>query len=652
MPDDRPVDTPDRDEQPDIRLPMVNWLSPLQLAKSGLKVVMAGVFGQYLDHREVQAAIDNRPDDRRPCDGDYSAASELWIDHVADVGDGFDSTYAVAWLLSRPSLEVDGARLPRGQVLLLGGDQVYPTASRSAYQERFQNPYRLASPDRGSGPGADLYAVPGNHDWYDGLTNFLRLFCQRRRIGDWQTRQTRSYYWLKLPGHWHLWGVDVQLESYIDYPQLRYFEQAAREIRRAADEDGVTPRVILCTPEPTWVYSGNSGVEPRSEVKQRDELRIDRDSYASLSYFEGRVIRANHLRLALVIAGDLHHYARYEQVGVDPASDTQAPPPLESQESAVGVPRADEGPDLPRQRVTCGGGGAYFYPTHHLPAQIELNEKNEARVDRLRTYERRKVYPSAECSRALGNGIWSLPFRNWDFALMLGAIHALLAWILQSASLGASVLEGAGIMPSAAGSMFMALSTLGPADGWRTLAVFERVASASPAAVGLALALVGGLWGFRGESKTRRWSERAWGIGHGLAHLVLALVLIWAVAWGNATWIGDAKGLAPGWSPRDASYLPVFALEVVVLGGFLGGLLFAAYLWLSARFTDQHHNEVYSAQGIADHKCFLRLRIRPEGVTVHAIGVPAVPTTWTGEKRDTPPGGNISTELIERFEAL
>ena len=47
-----------------------------------------------------------------------------------------------------------------------------------------------------------LYAVPGNHDWYDGLTAFLRLFARQRdaTIGGWRTRQSRSYFAVRLPG--------------------------------------------------------------------------------------------------------------------------------------------------------------------------------------------------------------------------------------------------------------------------------------------------------------------------------------------------------------------------------------------------------------------------------------------------------------------
>jgi len=59
---------------------------------------------------------------------------------VADLGDGFNATYSVAYLLAQPQLEAGGRVLPRGQVLLMGGDQVYPVANGDGYENRFWVP--------------------------------------------------------------------------------------------------------------------------------------------------------------------------------------------------------------------------------------------------------------------------------------------------------------------------------------------------------------------------------------------------------------------------------------------------------------------------------------------------------------------------------
>ena len=110
----------------------------------------------------------------------------------------------------------------------MGGDQVYPTASYDEYSNRLLKPYEAALPHVPALEAPDLYAIPGNHDWYDGLSNFSRIFCQKKWIGGWKTRQRRSYFAVKLPHNWWLWGIDIQLEGYIDEPQLNYFYEIGK----------------------------------------------------------------------------------------------------------------------------------------------------------------------------------------------------------------------------------------------------------------------------------------------------------------------------------------------------------------------------------------------------------------------------------------
>jgi len=65
-----------------------------------------------------------------------------------------------------------------------------------------------------------MLALPGNHDWYDGLTSFLRLFTQGRMIGGWRTEQKRSYFTVQLPHRWWLYAVDIQ-QGMLDLLQTR-----------------------------------------------------------------------------------------------------------------------------------------------------------------------------------------------------------------------------------------------------------------------------------------------------------------------------------------------------------------------------------------------------------------------------------------------
>lgn len=346
----------------------VPWLAPLLLISTGLRTLLAMLFGAYLDKRELQNAFGDGTFRQVGPDGG------LWLDYVADLGDGFDATYSIAYLLAQPELAVEGHRLPRAQTLVMGGDQVYPSAAYAAYEDRCKGPYQAALPVAPP-EQPTLFAVPGNHDWYDGLTAFLRLFVRSRdrHFAGWATGQSRSYFAVELPAGWWLLGIDDQSGSYLDDPQLAYFDKVAAKL---------TPRskVILAVPAPTWVKAADHPT-----------------AYDSIDYFVRTIIAPTGAQVRLLISGDLHHYARYT------------------------------GPE--RQLITCGSGGAYLYPTHMLPERLEVPPQDTLarRASRTREYALAARYPEKARSRRYGWGIFArLPFRNPGFAALLGILHTLL----------------------------------------------------------------------------------------------------------------------------------------------------------------------------------------------------------------------------------
>jgi hypothetical protein len=360
------------------RWPMFRWLSPGGLVSTGARVLLAGIFGQYSDKRELEGVFpgENVFDHSKEDEG-----RDYWVDFVSDLGDGFDPTYSIAWLLARKQLDVDGMDepLPRGRLLVMGGDQVYPAATESNYQDRLVGPYRAALPCVKDAAPPSLYVLPGNHDWYDGLTTFLRLFCRQQWIGGWQTRQERSYFATRLPRGWWLWGLDIQLDFYIDEPQLDFF-------RGVAEKVGPDERIILVTARPSWVQASLAG-----------HAAMDEPSVRNLEYFERKIIRDHGLELAAVLTGDDHHYVRYE--------------------SPTGV-----------QRITCGGGGAFLSPTHQLKEKLLWDESGGK--GEPTTYSRRGVFPSAPTSRRLRWGVILSPFRNPSFVVLAAAIHLVFAWMV------------------------------------------------------------------------------------------------------------------------------------------------------------------------------------------------------------------------------
>jgi len=425
--------------------PMVAWFRPALLFRAAFHSVIASLFGRYADQRTIHQLEDAVPTDeaeqakfatRYDYSSEVSGNEPFWADFTADLGDGFDSTYAVSYMLAAKSLAgrtnpqqphiagVDGlspdVELNAGKLLIMGGDEVYPWPSREAYAEKLQRPYTWALPPKpkpaavadGGGPDAeptlerDVFAIPGNHDWYDGLNAFDGLFCHARggrtqdnvsSIGGWKTNQHRSYFAIKLPHNWWIWGADISLNQYLDAGQLRYFETVCKHMQRG-------DRFILCTAQPTWLYFGKPG---------------ERYARANLLSLINTPIRQKDAKLCGIFSGDTHHYSRYNE--------------------------SEELGDF--NLFTAGGGGAYFHGTHHLESKISFdwlgrklsflltdNRKPQPAAHGAqpapKQTETRAVYPNRaqSCWRALTNILF--PWRNFTFAMAMGLIYWLLTWSL------------------------------------------------------------------------------------------------------------------------------------------------------------------------------------------------------------------------------
>jgi hypothetical protein len=238
---------------------MTRWFNPRLLSKLLLKVIVSDMFGQYADRRLVMAALDTVPEkelyDRTQLNLQLDAKGHVWVDYVADLGDGFDATYAIASLLAKETLQVGGEETCRGAVLIMGGDEIYPHASGENYRKRLRDPYDWARPDPDpqSDEGTSVYCIPGNHDWYDGLVLFLALFSRKEllHLGAWRSRQRRSYFALQLTDKWWIWCADTQLADDVDQPQKEYFVSIASRMPEGSN-------IILCGPEPGWLYTRKS----------------------------------------------------------------------------------------------------------------------------------------------------------------------------------------------------------------------------------------------------------------------------------------------------------------------------------------------------------------------------------------------------------
>ncbi len=343
---------------------MTGWYDPGQLLQTAAKVAASTLFGRNADFRLTEALASPRR-----TIFDFSDREQIWIDYAADLGDGWDSTYTVAYYMTQAALPVAGAAepLPRGDLMIFGGDEVYPTASRADYDQKLVQPYETAVRNTAE-PHPCVFAVPGNHDWYDSLVSFTRLFCTGRWIGGWKTMQQRSYFALKLPHGWWLLGADVQLDSDIDGPQVAYFRKAAARMQEG-------DRVILCNAEPHWIYAKTYGDISPEYIEN------------NLRYLEEKVLQK---KICVFLAGDLHHYRRHE------------------------------GPDH-TQKIIAGGGGAFLHPTHGADvAQLPGG------------FVQKAAFPDEATSRSLTWRNLLFPVWNPRFGVLTAALYTLTAWTVMA----------------------------------------------------------------------------------------------------------------------------------------------------------------------------------------------------------------------------
>lgn len=568
----------------------VRWFAVRQLIGTALQTLAATVVGSMSGRRELMSALDF---ETRPVDN-YSAQEEIWLDYVADAGDGWNATLSIAWLLGRDALAVrrdraatpqaipadqdeiawqnagavpprndDTFHLPHGQILIFGGDEVYPTAAAKAYQQRLVDPYRCARYCQN--PARDVYALPGNHDWYDGLTSFIRLFCQaqenRRWLGAWGTRQRRSYFAIKLPHGWWLWGVDMALEDDLDPPQYEYFRERSREL--AADD-----QVILCLPTPVWLKR-DAGGDAADQIQycMASKLKI----IADLADGDGRA------RAPVYLTGDNHHYAHYFSRAADHS-----------------------------HYIVCGGGGAFGLGTLRLQPTVEVAASKDGFV----TAECETLFPDQATSKRLRWGALKFPLHNVTFTLVLACVQLITWWLLSSAGE-----RDPGIW--IAQMVDAEMSPAGLAQAWPGMA---QLLGAPDLAFWLLAILSGfGLFAVSGQTAGGpKWLAALAGLAHGVAQILGSLALFWLMI----------KLTACGFPGLDMLQPPLAVLLGFVATFLYSGTLFGIYLVCGNIFLKLHDQEIFSAQGIEDYKSFLRMRITATGLEIFPIGLRSCARRW------------------------
>jgi hypothetical protein len=584
----------------------VRWLALGQLLRTGMHVVVSRTFGQYNDRRDSFAfapgntsagACFDHGDERTTSGG--SPLDPYWFDFVADIGDGFNAAAAVAEQLGREQFVVADRRLldgddpdalPRGRLLVMGGDEVYPlpsaTAERDAYRDRLAGPYEcalqylrdpkvpvaLGEPER---PVLHLYAIPGNHDWYDGLGAFIKQFCSGHWIGAWKTEQRRSYFAIRLPHQWWIWGIDLAFEGPMDAPQLQYFTEVAKQV---VAEDG---RIILCSGYPRWLEPDEEGRGP----------------YSVLRGFLHQTLGEERTRVRLMLSGDSHFYARHT--------------PPAGADGCV--------------KVIAGGGGAYLSGTQALEDEVRILETRDAKGPTVYTLE--NEWPPRRTAR--GSLAWSAlvrVWRHWSLSLLIAVLYLLLAAIVRVGASGGLGLRATidVVGRGSWGDVFVRLLE----GGAKSATFWIFVAILWVAMSGLALALQ------RGEKVKGFSFNWVWGFGHSAAHVGAALVV-------TTTALFAAHGLQ-GTTEKTLRYY-----AIVIAGGYVvGTFLFALYLAL-AQYAKRSVWALFPLVAHEGWKNFLRIRVTRDAVTVYALGLQRVPKHRTVTWDDRTGSASMSSDPAE-----
>ena len=632
---------------------MTRWLSPRELVNAGGKGAIASVFESFSDRRETFAARDNvvliRNDlmdessseqDRAllpTCEhGHRAVAEDFWFDFVADTGDGFSPTFSIAEMIGyhkglRPDIDRDGNDLDDnalgtdgvlhpGELMIMGGDQVYPLATDTEYRNRTIGPFELAR--REHNPGLSLLAIPGNHDWYDGLTSFLSRFCTQQWIGAWKTRQSRSYWAAQIHEDWWVWGIDIALENTpIDHHQLEYFRDAAQRLEKGQ-------KVILVTSKPGWHQPRLAPLSRRSpnetaHTDDYDELAFFmRTTVEAWSYANPGVPEQERPRVAMILSGDKHFYHRYDNV--------DAPPHKR-------IPH-----------VTAGGGGAYLSLPLRQPTEVTVpreprHEEDQLTLSRIDNgYD--TMWPTTNQARRLGlRAPQKILTRSWSFCALLAALYTLLAWSLRATwspdmdttSVWSSIKEvvSSTWQTPAFGVVYiimalaLMLQTRAP-QPWRAITGFLH-AFWHVVMIGVTFALAEAFTGSDGPGEPAWWGA-----------LVLAIMAMFWVGWGF--WMNQNYKTIP-WEAKIGSagllilaflFSPIafgadalsFYLVSFGVGSILSGLAFAMHLLISHTLVADNANEISVAIREIGFKHFIRMKIDKDGA-LHAwvLGLEKVP---------------------------
>jgi hypothetical protein len=348
-----------------------SWLSPRTLWRSRNNVLAALTGDPTENARAAWVHGQRSPDDNdfvieRDELGDFSFMV------IGDTGEGDRSQYSVVPAFLNAS---EGT-----EFTVIASDVVYPAGDVNEYVGKFFVPF--ADYPR------PVYAIPGNHDWLDGLVGFMRHFCGAAPpLKTFRPSRRAKWSRLALVAHLVFWrrprvldpetlelGQELRGKAQasgpaqpnmyfcIDTPQLRIVAIDVGILGRLDYDQGEWLRRVSAGSKPKLLISGKP-VYAGANMSPRRILAPDGGTeHAGLLW---SIVRDPANNYVAMIAGDVHHYERHNV-------------------------RVGDGREI--QCVISGGGGAFMTSTHQIP-KVDRPDVDESswtvyptRADSLRAY--------------------------------------------------------------------------------------------------------------------------------------------------------------------------------------------------------------------------------------------------------------------------
>ncbi|OLT02927.1 hypothetical protein BJF90_27695 [Pseudonocardia sp. CNS-004] len=322
-----------------------SWLRPGPLIASRNDVI-ARRFGDPTDgqRREWLRRLDDYaraagdpPPPRNRLITRYADRERVSLALLGDPGEGDASQYVVVPVLDRVARDTDFA--------VLCSDVIYPAGGVKPYADRFYRPY--------ADYPAPIYALPGNHDWYDGLAGFMTAFCgappdagapKPEFSGSWWKRLLSRLFWHRARGGTVEDVADMRwyrdAESQQGGQPGPYCAIDAGPVRLVLIDTGIDGHIDRDQGE--WLREISAGDRPKILLTGRPLY-----SYAHLQAcpIEGggdvnEIVTDPAFNYVACIGGDDHNYQRY--------------PVLQRDGRVI-------------QYLVAGGSGAYLSATHQIP---------------------------------------------------------------------------------------------------------------------------------------------------------------------------------------------------------------------------------------------------------------------------------------------